>query len=91
MDIDTAFTKYCEFGYKQKTIVYIISLFSAFLAIQQVHNVFAAALPSKFKCERSIGRNVIQQEYKWDVCDPKCTSYVFPNNFTSIVTEVFNY
>ena len=90
MDIDTVFTRYCEFGRKQKIIVYIIALYTAFLALQQVLNVFVAAIPQQYYCSEDFNGKYLEKTQEH--CTSKiCSKYKFSDNYTTIVTEVSTY
>ena len=84
MDIDDVYRDFCPFGRHQRNVFWCIGIFTSFMALHQVHNVFIGAEPA-FQCRLNNGKLIRGCPHS----GVKCQNYVYDRTeFTSIVSEV---
>jgi len=84
MDIDDVYREFCPFGHYQRKVFWTIGVFTSFMALHQIQNVYVGAEP-KFQCRLKDGKLISGcPEY-----GSRCQKYVYDRTeFTSIVSEV---
>ena len=76
--------EFCPFGHYQRKVFWTIGVFTSFMALHQIQNVYVGAEP-KFQCHLKDGKLIPGCPEHGS----RCQKYVYDRTeFTSIVSEV---